>query len=190
MRKQLFVIAAIMVFSFALVSFAVAQSSDKPAIEKTAVAKITATVEKIDYDKRLVTLKGPEGNLRTIKVGEEARNFSQVKVGDKVAIEFYESILVEVLKPGEAKPGAQAGSVVGRAKPGEKPAGVAINTITVTATIDKIDKKAQTVTLKGPEGNKETVKVKDPKNLKKVKVGDNVVISYTEALAISVEKAQ
>ncbi|MCK7506097.1 MAG: hypothetical protein MZV70_19805 [Desulfobacterales bacterium] len=46
------------------------------------------------------------------------------------------------------------------------------------------------MTLKGPEGNKETIKVKDPKNLKKVKVGDNVVISYTEALAISVEKAQ
>ena len=79
---------------------------------------------------------------------------------------------------------------MGRAKPGEKPAGVAINTITVTATIDKIDKKAQTVTLKGPEGNKETIKVKDPNNLKKVKVGDNVVISYTEALAIAVEKAQ
>lgn len=190
MKKQLFVIAAIMVFSIALVSFAVAQSSDKPAIEKTAVAKITATVEKIDYEKRLVTLKGPEGNVRTIKVGEEARNFSQVKVGDKVAIELYESILVEVLKAGEVKPGAQAGSAVGRAKPGEKPAGVAINTITVTTTIDKIDKKAQTVTLKGPEGNKETIKVKDPKNLKKVKVGDNVVISYTEALAISVEKAQ
>jgi Cu/Ag efflux protein CusF len=187
MRKKLFVIVAIVVFSFALVSFAVAQMSEKPAIEKTAVAKITAIVEKIDYDKRLVTLKGPEGNLRTIKVGEEARNFSQVKVGDKVAIEFYESILVEVLKPGEAKPGSQAGSIVGRAKPGEKPAGVAINTITVTATIDKIDKKAQTVTLKGPEGNKETVKVN---NLKKVKVGDNVVISYTEALAIAVEKAQ
>jgi hypothetical protein len=190
MKKQVSIIAAIMVFTLAMVSLVIAQSSDKPAIEKTAIAKITATVEKIDYEKRLVTLKGPEGNIRTIKVGEEARNFSQVKVGDKVAIEFYESLLVEVLKAGEAKPGAQAGSVVGRAKPGEKPAGVAINTITVTATIDKIDKKAQTVTLKGPEGNKETIKAKDPNNLKKVKVGDNVVISYTEALAISVEKAQ
>ncbi|MCK7506098.1 MAG: hypothetical protein MZV70_19810 [Desulfobacterales bacterium] len=119
MKKCLLSVFAVLVFSFVLVSFAFAQSSDKPAIEKTAVAKITATVEKIDYEKRLVTLKGPEGNLRTIKVGEEARNFSQVKVGDKVAIELYESILVEVLKPGEAKPGVRAGSLVGRAKPGE-----------------------------------------------------------------------
>ena len=43
------------------------------------------------------------------------------------------------------------------------------------------------MTLKGPEGNVETVRVMDPKNLEKVKVGDRIVITYTEALAISVE---
>ena len=190
MKKHLVSIVAVLFFSLALVSFASAQSSDKPAVEKTTVAKMTATVEKIDYEKRLVTLKGPKGNVATIKAGDEVKNLAQVKVGDKVVAEYYESLVVEVLKAGEATPGAQAGSAVARAKTGEKPAGVAANTITVTATIDKIDKKAQTVTLKGPEGNKETIKVKDPNNLKKVKVGDQVVISYTEALAIAVEKAK
>ncbi len=182
MKKHLVSIVAVLFFSLALVSFASAQSSDKPAIEKTTVAKMTATVEKIDYEKRLVTLKGPKGNVATIKAGDEVKNLAQVKVGDKV--------VAEVLKAGEAAPGTQTGSAVVRAKTGDKPAGVAANSITVTATIDKIDKKAQTVTLKGPEGNKETIKVKDPNNLKKVKVGDQVVISYTEALAIAVEKAK
>jgi hypothetical protein len=32
--------------------------------------------------------------------------------------------------------------------------------------------------------------VKDPNNLKKVKVGDQVVISFTEALAIVLQKAK
>jgi hypothetical protein len=33
-----------------------------------------------------------------------------------------------------------------------------------------------------------TVKARDPKNLDKVKVGDNVEITYTQALAISLDK--
>jgi Cu/Ag efflux protein CusF len=188
--KRLLGVVAVVLFGFVVVSFALAQSGDKPAIERMSVAKMTATVEKIDYEKRMVTLKGPEGNMVTFKAGDEVKNLAQVKAGDKVTAEYYEAVAVQVLKPGEAAPGAQAGSAVARAKPGEKPAGMAVNTVTVTATIDKIDKKANRVTLKGPEGNKETVKVKDPNNLKKVKVGDQVVITYTEALAIAVEKAK
>jgi hypothetical protein len=43
------------------------------------------------------------------------------------------------------------------------------------------------MTLKGPEGKLAVVKVQDPANLEKVKVGDELMITYTEALAISVE---
>jgi hypothetical protein len=50
-----------------------------------------------------------------------------------------------------------------------------------------IDKQKNTITLKGPEGKLTTVKVQDPTNLEKVKVGDELMITYTEALAISVE---
>ena len=50
-------------------------------------------------------------------------------------------------------------------------------------------REAQTATLKGPDGKTVTIKAQDPKNLEAVKVGDEVVITYTEALAISVEKA-
>jgi hypothetical protein len=73
-------------------------------------------------------------------------------------------------------------------KPGETPAGAVAREITVTATIDAIDKKAQTVTIKGPEGNAETIKVKNPKNLKGVKVGDLVDITYAQALAVALDK--
>ena len=61
---------------------------------------MTATVEAIDLEKRLVTLKGPKGEKRTIKVGQEARNLPQLKVGDLVTVKYYESMAVEVIKPG------------------------------------------------------------------------------------------
>lgn len=54
--------------------------------------------------------------------------------------------------------------------------------------MEAIDPKKTFVTLKGPQGKVVDVKVRDPKNLENVKVGDQVAITYTEALAISVEK--
>jgi hypothetical protein len=46
----------------------------------TREASITATVEAIDYDKRTVDLKGAKGNVVTLKVGPEAKNFNQVNL--------------------------------------------------------------------------------------------------------------
>ena len=60
----------------------------------------------------------------------------------------------------------------------------------MVATIVAIDPGKTFVTLKGPEGKSETFPVKDPKNLDNVKVGDQVSITYTKALAISVQKAE
>jgi Cu/Ag efflux protein CusF len=62
--------------------------------------------------------------------------------------------------------------------------------VTATVTVEAIDLKAGTATVKGPEGNSFTVKAQDKKNLEKIKVGDRVEITYTEALGISVSKAK
>ena len=76
-----------------------------------------------------------------------------------------------------------------RAEPGQKPGGAVGKRVTFTATIEAIDLAKGTVTLKGPQGRSETIKARNPANLKKVKVGDLVDISYTEAVAIKVEGA-
>jgi hypothetical protein len=158
----------------------------KPSGMKEQTVEATATVEAIDLDKRIVTLKGPKGNVFELKVGERAKNLSQVKVGDQVKVKYYESLAFEVKKAGAAGE-ATVTSGVARAKEGEKPGGIAANQVTITATVEAIDAKKNYVTLKGPEGKILEVKVKDPKNLKSVQKGDKVVLTYTEALAVSVE---
>ena len=77
----------------------------KPAFEKSELRTVTATVEAVDQTTRMVTLKGPKGNTITFKAGEEVRNLPQVKVGDQVEAKYYESLVVDVKKPGEATPG-------------------------------------------------------------------------------------
>jgi hypothetical protein len=147
-----------------------------------------ATVVAIDHKQRVMTLRGEEGNEQTFKIGPEVRNFPQVRKGDEVVATYYESIAVKLRKPGEASPGVTSAQNVVRAAPGEKPGAAMGETVSVTATVQKVDRKKQTVTLKGPEGRVVTVKVPDPDRLAKVKEKDLVEVTYTEALAIAVEK--
>jgi len=162
-----------------------------PKGEISQAVEMQATVTAIDLKKRMVTLKGPEGNETTIHVDKRARNLPQVKVGDVVKVAYVQHVAWQVKKPGEGTPSSDVGAETAavRAEPGEKPGGAVGQRVTFTATIEAIDLAQGTVTLKGPEGNSETIKARNPANLKKVKVGDLVDITYTEAVAIKVEAA-
>ena len=148
---------------------------------------VTATVLKVNQKTREVTIKTKDGKEHTFVAGDNVKNLAQVKKGDIITAVYTEAIAYEVKKHGTA--GVQTTTAAASAKPGEKPAGGVAQQTTVTVTITAIDKKAETVTFMGPRGNKETVKVRDPKNLNGVKVGDMVDITYTEALAIRVDEA-
>ena len=152
------------------------------------VVTITASVEAIDQAQRTVTLKGPRGNVVTLPVSEKAKNFAKVKVGDMVVVRYLEALSLELKKGGTGirERSEREGSAT--AQPGEQPAAGAARQVTVVADVMAVDEKRQTGTLRGP---KQTVdlKVKDPKQLKLVKVGDQVEATYTEALAMSVDPA-
>jgi len=147
----------------------------------------TATVKALDLKTRRVTLQRADGSLLKFTAGDDVRNLPQVKVGDEVTVTYYEALAYEVRKPGAAAPGATVAEGAARAQLGEKPAGAAGRVTTVTATIVAVDKAAMTVALRGPDGDLTTIKARDPQKLDRVAVGDLVDITYTEALAISVE---
>lgn len=158
----------------------------KPGIQEAIATRIEATVEAIDREKRNVTLKGPDGKSVKIDIDEQVKNLPQVEVGDRVIIEYIEAVSIQVFAPGEVEPGATAVSASESAKPGEKPAGVAMEAVTIVATIEAINQEEQTATLKTADGESKTVKARNPDNLEKVKVGDKVMITYTEAIGIKV----
>lgn len=161
----------------------------KPSGEMANVQYLTATVEKIDHATRMVTLKGPEGNTVTFRVSDEARNLDKVKAGDTVNVKYYEAVAWQVMKPGSVPQGVSTTAVKQRAAKGEMPQGVMGTQTTVIAEVEAIDKDKKHVTLKGPHGNSERVAIRNPKNLENVKVGDQVELTYTEAVAISVTPA-
>ena len=189
MKRTLLIISVIFITISLSSIYSMGQDSkavEKPGILEAVVTTIEATVEKVDHDSRKVTLKGPEGKTITIEVDERVKNLPQVEVGDLVTVEYVEAVAIQVFAPGEMTPGINAVTTIGSAKPGEKPAGLAMKEITAVATINAIDKANSLVTLAGTEGRVKTVKASNPENLEKVTVGDKVMITYTEAIGISV----
>jgi len=150
---------------------------------------VTATVTKIDYTTRAVTLKTQDGKEYNIVADSAVRNLAQVKPGDVVTATYAEALAYEVVKKGAKAPGVEQVVGGGRAEPGTKPAGAIGQQTTVTVTITAIDRSVPSVTFTGPKGNSRTIKVRHPEKLEGVNVGDMVDITYTEALAITVDPA-
>jgi hypothetical protein len=154
-------------------------------VERSNVATTTAKVLAVDLKTRTVKLRSLEGKPFTIRVGKEAVNLPQVRVGDTVEVTYAQSLEVRMAEPGEIR--ADTKGVVGRAKPGSKPAAVGITETNITATIMEIDRAKETATLKMADGVVAAVKVQNPANLDKVKVGDTIAIKYIEAMEIKVK---
>ena len=152
---------------------------------------VTAKVKSIDQSTRHLELEGPTGNVVAMKVSDEVKNFKQIKKGDDVNVKYNQSLTWFVRKKGDkVEPTKTVSTEKSTAAVGAKPALDQTKTVNLIATVEEIDKKIPAVTLKGPEGKVVKIKVKDPENLKEVKVGDQVDITYSESVAMNVEKAK
>lgn len=166
---------------------AAAHDTDGGVFREQAI-QVTARVQAIDQKTRIVTLRGPEGNVFDVHAGAEVKNLAQVHAGDDVVITYYESVAITVHKPGEKEPMIETSVDVSRAKPGETPAASDVQRTTVVATVLGTNKREGTITVKGPRGKVRTVAVRDPSKLEGVAIGDLIQLVYTEAAAIAVEK--
>ena len=160
---------------------AAGQSRTIPGQMKT----VTGTVDAVDHSLRTITLK--TGNeTRQIDVPAEVKGFSNVKVGDRLTLRYYDNVVLVLKKPGEPDVDRQGGGVT----PGTQgTSGTIARQRTVTATIASIDEKASSITFTGPEKLSYTAQVKDRAALSKVKVGDKVDITFTTAVVASLEPA-
>lgn len=165
---------------------AVAAPQAKPGMSEEVMITAEATVTAINHETRQVTIQNSAGESTTFIASDEVRNLAQVNVGDTLTVEYMEAIDIQVMAPGDAEVGVSEAAGESRAELGEKPAGAAISETTLVVVIEAINKENETVTLKGPEGNSKVVKVRNPANLDKVAIGDKVMITYTESLAIAV----
>jgi Cu/Ag efflux protein CusF len=129
----------------------------KRTLSASDLVTASAVVEGIDQKSRMVTLKESDGQRLRFKVSDDVKNLQQVKKGDQVNVSYYESVMLQLHKPGDATPGVTVAEEAERAKPGELPAGAVAEVVTVTAKVIGVDRTAHTATLELPNGEKLTV---------------------------------
>jgi hypothetical protein len=179
---------------FAFLLGACASKPPEPVnIENTR--EVSATVESVDTTRRLLGLREQTGEKFTIEAGPEVRNFAQIKVGDRVVARYYEALAATLRHRGDGSGETQApvtDAVVGRAAAGDRP-GIAAGTQTQqTVRITVVDKKNHVVSFYGSDGLARSIPIRTPQGqafADKLKAGDEVEVSYTEAVALTVEPA-
>jgi hypothetical protein len=194
-KQKVLVIAALLTFGLGL-NYTWAQS-DQPSAASTpvnpeAVRSITVItlhgkILEVDKGSKLITVQGPQGKKVHLKV-ENPYNLKAARVGEPVVARFYEVVTIRKKKPGESVPSASLKGGVATAKPGGVPGAVAELHGSLLVSVTAIDEAHGIVTVKAPDGTVERVKARNPKNLKHLKVGDELVITLARAIAVSLRK--
>ena len=162
-----------------------ASAGQQPVSQSTTVA-LTATIESIDKANRTVTLKKSDGSSLEIQAPNEMQGFDALKVGDQVTATYYEAVVVSLRKPGDPAPATQPTTVIERKE--RKPGSESRRQQTFRVTVESIDPKAPSLTVKGPKGRIEVLKVQDPKALQNIKAGDSLDVTYFESLLVNVTR--
>lgn len=151
------------------------------------LVKVTAVVQAVDQQNRVVTLTGPEGNTFSVLVDPAVKNLPQVKAGDVLVVAYYESLVLDFQK-GDGIRMATTFDDSARAKAGSKPGAAALTKVTLVTNVWALNPAKGLVTVRGPYGHFTEVRLKDPAMLSGVKVGDQMKLTYTQAVAVDIQK--
>ncbi len=159
-------------------------------VEAKRTMRITATVYAIDPERRIVTLQNDLGGIETMKVGPDVKRLQDFAVGDTVVIDYDQGLVLEFQPAGTEFVPPTAVAVGERAGSGKTEVGARAMGVQGTVTVTAINAKKRVVTLRSPGENVYKVKAGPGVKLDKLKVGDKLLATYVEAVAIRLEKAK
>jgi len=168
----------------ALADQAASAAANQP-LTRAQTVEARATVTAIDHATRMVTLKGQDGQTFDVQAGPEVKNFDKIVVGDVVKASYTESLAFQVAPKGVTPGGASesANRIPGGAEVGKQ--------VTTSFKVASVDPATNILWVTLANGNTKKINVQDPKaqeRLKTLKPGDVVAVTYTESLAIQLEK--
>jgi hypothetical protein len=167
-------------------------ASTKPlTYEESVSGSVTAKVKAIDPEKRVITLADDKGNEETFTVNRSVQRLDEVKPGDRLKLD-YKATLTAELRPAteeEKRHPIMAIGASGRADASAAPAAGVGRGVRVVATVSAVDVPNMLVTLRGPLGDLAVVRGRKKENLEKIHVGDTIVITQIDTVAVSLVKA-
>jgi hypothetical protein len=156
----------------------------------TRLAVDSATIVGLDVPGRVIALRRRNGEEQTFKVGPDVTRLKEFAVGDVIRVEFQQTLELEYQPPGSETVAPESGATVGRSGMNEAPGGVVSAGVQATVKVTAVDAAQRLVSFQGPKGEIHQVKAGPGIQLDKLKVGDRLLATYVENVAIRLEKVQ
>jgi len=181
----------LIVITFTTINVYAQETKDsRPPKEKWNLVTMDGKVTAIVKETREVTLMGPKGNLVTITAGDAVERFDEIAVGDVITFESWTYMKAEFRQP---TPEELAEPLVviaegGKAPEGIDPAAVVGAVVKAVVTIEVLNRPYMLVTIRGPRGNYMTIEMEDKELITELNIGQVVILTYAEAVAVSLNK--
>jgi hypothetical protein len=69
---------------------------EKPSGVRTIEGTLRTKIESIDHEKRTITFKGRDSQMKTYRIGPEAKGFNEIRRGDMLWVEYSQTIKMVV----------------------------------------------------------------------------------------------
>jgi hypothetical protein len=176
----------------AQISFAQDTSTKLEDKEKLELVEMQGTITTINKETREISIIGSKGELHTITAGEEVKRFDDIEVGDVVTLDFYEYVKAEFREPTAEELEEPLVVIAEEGKADlDMPPGAAVGAVVkAVVTIQVINLPFMYVNIQGPQGNFTTIQMEDKDLIQKLRVGQVVILTYAEAIAVTLTKAE
>ncbi len=186
-------------FKFYLVLIAVAlitvnisaqENQELSPREKMTLETIQGSVTEIVKETREITLMGSEGNLVTLTASDAVERFDEIAVNDIITFEYWTYIKAEFREPTpeELEEPLVMLAEGGKAPEGMDPGAALGAVVKAVVSIEVLNRPFMLATVKGPQGNYLTIQMEDEELIQKLHIGQVLILTYAEAIAVSLEK--
>ena len=178
----------------AVLSFPALAEESAPVTGKERVMAITVNAEitGIDQESREVTLRTPMGQQVTVTAGSDIERLHDFAVGDVVSTTYIASLEGEVREPTEAEmaePWIEIGAAA-KSTADMEPGAIVGRVIQAVCTIEGMNRVTRTVMVLDPRGKYHVIGDVEPEKMAGVTLGTTLVLTYSEAIAVALEKKQ
>lgn len=167
-----------------------AHAADIPLSKSLEADEVTTKVLAVDAVNHQVVLEGAEGRQVHVQLSDQAKDLGNLKVGDQVKVLVTHSVAAVLDTDVDKSPpdASEKTGVLRATADNPNPGGAAFRQVQVQLKITHIDLKKNQVTLENPAGVSKVLTVEKPEiraGLKDLKVGQSVLVTYTDTLEIT-----
>ncbi len=167
-----------------------AHAADIPLSKSLEADEVTTKVLEVDAANHQVVLEGAEGRNVHVQLSDQAKDLGNLKVGDQVKVLVTHSVaaVLDTDIDKSAPDATEKTGVLRATADNPNPGGAAFRQVQVQLKITHIDLAKNQVTLENPAGQSKVLTVEKPEiraGLKDLKVGQSVLVTYTDTLEIS-----